>query len=255
MNLNFIIRSPHISEVLVAYGGVHVISLYLMIFYYRATFYDILLGYLCGSVFYSFIEYWFHRVILHRWIFYQAHKFHHDNPIKLSIIATPLLVVQIYETFMMVLLSAIFGSYIAVFIQVGVSISQVIMDFVHLYEHSSYNPYILKVARNYHKLHHQKSNWEMGHGLTTRFWDVVFRTFPENWNVYKRHPIVKYLTVPIPLVDFLLISPFLDHSNDNQSDPMLLKIQWSNYRKDKIMIAMISSIIVGFSPFLLDFLY
>lgn len=67
--LNTFIRSPHVYEVLLAYGTVHIISLYLMIFHYNTDCKTLILSYVCGGFLYTFIEYFFHRVILHHWIF------------------------------------------------------------------------------------------------------------------------------------------------------------------------------------------
>jgi sterol desaturase/sphingolipid hydroxylase (fatty acid hydroxylase superfamily) len=233
-----------------------------MLFYYNVSYFTLFKGYICGSIFYTFLEYWFHRVILHHWIFKTAHKFHHDNPIKLKIITTPLLVVQLYEICMMFVISLLFDSYTAVFIQVGVSISQIIMGFVHLYEHSVYNPWYLRVARNYHKLHHHKDNWEIGHGLTTKFWDVIFGTFPDgkhsdnskSWDLYDKYWYIKYITIPIPLLDFIILTPLLTYTPDTLDTSKLLKINWLDFKYSKVLIALLSSIFVGFSPFLISIL-
>ena len=79
------------------------------------------------------------------------------------------------------------------------------------------NPWFLKAARNWHKLHHHKQNWDIGHGLTTRFWDMIFGTYPDGnvrgtvtWKLYEKYPWSKYLSVPLPLLDFLLIHPLLE---------------------------------------------
>ena len=253
-----IIRSPHMLEVLVAYGGVHLISLYLMLFHYKTSWTLLICAYLAGGSFYTFIEYWFHRTILHEWIFKEAHQNHHLIPIKLKIIATPLLVVQLYEIFMMCCIAFLFGTYWAVFIQVGVSISQVIMDYVHLFEHTSFNPWFLWVARDYHKLHHHKDNWDLGHGLTTRFWDIVFRTYPDQdgfqkWGLSERYWIFKYIGIPLPLVDFILLTPFLNKPNYTTTD--LPSVDWLDYKLDKMLIAAISAIAVGFSPYYVNLIF
>ena len=247
--LNKLIRSPHVLEVLVGYGTVHLITLYLY-YIYQYTLTDYIIGYIAGGILYTFIEYWFHRVILHNFLFKKAHIHHHNNPVKLKIIAVPLIPVQIYECCLMILLSLI-SIKTAVMCQLGISISQIIMDYVHLFEHSAYNPWYLKVARNWHKLHHIKTNWEVGHGLTSRFWDVVFNTYPDGrhntviWNLYQKYPFTKYLTIPIPLLDFILLQPFIEAEtvSSQLTLPTISDCKWGN-----LLISLISGIIVGLSP-------
>ena len=96
-NFKSIIRSPHIFEVLVAYGIVHLFSIYQIFFVFNEGFNTYILGLLLGGIMYTFIEYWFHRVFLH-WmpeVMRRAHDNHHKNPTKLKIICTPLIPVQI----------------------------------------------------------------------------------------------------------------------------------------------------------------
>ena len=152
-----------------------------------------------------------------------------------------------YEIFLMMLIS-IYDYKLAILLQLGISISQIIMDYVHVFEHSKFNPWFLKVARNYHKLHHNKSNWELGHGLTSRFWDLVFQTYPDNWAVQQKYPFSKYLTVPIPLLDFLLLQPLLEDENLHDNSSLILP-SFSDVKINNLVIAFISGIIVGYSPF------
>lgn len=250
------IRSPHLLEVLFAYGTVHLITL---CFFYQNGYssLDYMTGYIGGGVIYTFIEYWFHRVILHRIIFKTAHIHHHNNPVKLKIIATPLLPVQLYEFCLMLFLSS-FNTKLAVVCQLGISISQIIMDYLHLFIHSKYNPWFLNCARHWHKHHHNKLNWDLGHGLTTRFWDVVFRTYPDEtnttlvWSVHARYPFTKYITIPLPLIDFLLIHPFVPKDDINSNDFTMPTMQ--DCKISNLIIATLSGIIVGLSPFVYYFL-
>ena len=63
-----IIRSPHILEPLFAYGEVHLISIFAL-YMYSANLYTMLIEYVRGLLYggcvYTFIEYWFHRYLLH----------------------------------------------------------------------------------------------------------------------------------------------------------------------------------------------
>lgn len=157
----------------------------------------------------------------------------------------------------MVFLSVIFGNYTAVFFQVGISISQIIMDLLHICEHSRFNPWYFQVARNYHKLHHHIRNYEVGHGLTCRFWDTFFNTYPDGsesgtitWELHEKYPITKYISLPLPLIDFILITPFFKLSNNSAKN--FPKLELDNYKISKLIIAVASGIIVGYSPFIIN---
>lgn len=259
-----LIRSPHIIEVFIGYGIVHIISILTLFYYYNKGFNEYLMGLLIGGSFYTFIEYWFHRILLHLSpaVMKKAHDNHHKNPTKLKIICTPLLPVQIYEIIMMLLISYLFGTYYAVLIQTGVSVSQIIMDFTHLFEHSLWRPFILRSARSYHMLHHKKCNHNIGFGLTSCFWDFIFGTLPTPdktskiegaiaWNPFIEKNWLKYIQVPLPLIGFILYTPFVKKTSlDKKSDFNKLKMpEIGNLKYINCLIALLSGIIVSISPF------
>ena len=268
--LKFIIRSPHLLEVLVAYGGVHIFSIYHLISF-GGGLYDYLFGLFIGGILYTFIEYWFHRVFLH-WMpdaMKKAHDNHHKNPTKLKIICTPLIPVQLYETITMITISYFFSPYIAVLLQTGISISQITMDFVHLFEHSRWRPLFLKSARSYHMLHHKPTNHHMGFGLTSCFWDYVFNTLPDPvtiekkggkiipWEPFEKYPILRFFQIPLPLLSFIIYTPFLKNKLINSKGnisklnmPKLEDIKWK-----KVFIGLLSGIWVSFTPFILSYIF
>ena len=263
-----LIRSPHILEVILAYGGVHLISIYFLIFHFNQSILQYFYGLVIGGFIYTFIEYWFHRYLLHVSILKKAHDNHHKNPTKLKIIATPLLPVQIYEIIIMVTISYFFGCYFANLCQIGISISQVIMDYVHYFEHSSYNPWFLISARSFHKLHHRISNHDLGFGLTCTFWDYIFGTLPDKntckkinlnindneknkkaviWEPFNKYPYLKILQMPLPMISYLLWTPWV--KTKKNIDSSIKPITFENLKIENIIIALISAIIVGVSPF------
>lgn len=253
-----LIRSPHILEVPLAYGTVHIISIALLLMYFRESLWYYPVGLLLGGFLYTFIEYWFHRTILHKWIFHVSHKNHHDFPTKLRIIATPLLPVQIYEFVIMILLSVFFGSFVGNLFQIGISISQITMDLAHLFEHSSWQPWFLRVARDYHLLHHKQSNWETGHGLTSKFWDYIYGTLPDGsqpntitWHVYEKYPILRHINIPLPLIDFMIFTPLVATKQTNDIGTLMLPTVM-DAKIGKCAIAFISGIIVGIAPILCE---
>jgi sterol desaturase/sphingolipid hydroxylase (fatty acid hydroxylase superfamily) len=258
--LKFIIRSPHLLEVLVAYGGVHIFSIYHLISF-GGGLYDYLFGLFIGGILYTFIEYWFHRYLLHTTFLKSAHQNHHRNPIKLKIIATPLIPVQIYE-FIIIISISIISSYWANMFQIGISVSQIIMDYVHYLEHSCYNPWFLTTAKSYHKLHHSKFNYNNGFGLTCPFWDTIFNTsvMPIKkektiskkytpWKLYIDYPFLYYTQIPLPMINFILWTPFMNKSPNDKSAPMP---NLKDVKPIKLLIALLSSIVVGNAPIFLD---
>ena len=258
MKLKNLVRSPHIIEVLFAYGGVHLISIYLLFSRFNGGLTEYLYGLALGGFIYTFIEYWFHRYLLHVSFLKKAHDNHHARPTKLKIIATPLLPVQVYECLVMVLIAYFFGSYLANLAQIGISISQVIMDYVHFFEHSAYQPWFLASARSYHKLHHRKSNHDFGFGLTCPFWDFVFDTLPNKknqekhqlvaWEPFTKYSFLEYIQIPLPMITFLLWTPFVK-KNKNTSSNMKWPT-WDNLYLSNLVIASLSALVVGFSPLL-----
>ena len=80
-------------------------------------------------------------------------------------------------------------------------------------------------GKSYHLFHHfgsglasthnsegadAHSHTEQGFGLTTPFWDFIFGTFPRNWPLYQRHPLLcTLLLLPFPLVTFVLWALFI----------------------------------------------
>ena len=259
-----IVRSPHIAEVLISYGGVHCISIYHNFQTFRGSFLTYIIGLIIGSIIYTFIEYWFHRYLLHVSILKKAHDNHHKRPTLLKIIATPLIPVQIYETLIMIIISLFFGSFIANLCQIGISISQVTMDYVHYFEHSAYKPWFLKAARNYHKLHHQVQNHDVGFGLTCPFWDWVFDTLPTQskanrepgikpWTPFVENPRIQNIQVPVPMVSFLCWTPYVEDTSESKSTLKMPSID--GLKIANVIIAAVSAVVVGFSPFYMSYIF
>lgn len=199
------IRSPHLVEVLVSYGMGTVFLVYMCLFQFEMGFLSWLYYAVFGSIIYTFLEYWFHRIILHE-ILDMAHNNHHKWPRNLRIIATPILPVHIYDCVTVVVFVYMLGRPAAYAINCGISVGQIIMDVVHVAFHSHYRPWFLESARSYHLHHHFTPN-NVAHGLTTPFWDMIFGTLPtDSWFYYKRYSWARFLQLPFPLVSFILMA-------------------------------------------------
>lgn len=205
MLLRKIGRSPHLMEVGASYGSGMAFGMYMCLFQFEMGVTAWLLYAILGSIVYTFLEYWFHRIILHE-ILDMAHSNHHRWPRNLRIIATPILPVQLYDCIAVLILMYFLGRPAAYAINCGVAIGQIIMDSVHVAFHSHYRPWYLESARSYH-LHHHFSTEDVAHGLTTPFWDMIFGTMPsDTWFYYKRYPWARYLQLPFPLLSFVLMA-------------------------------------------------
>lgn len=207
-------RSPHLVEVFLSCGAWMVLMACTSVAEYHVSWMNLVLLTLSGTMFYTFIEYWFHRVILHQWL-KMAHDNHHRLPRNLRIIATPILPVQIYGLLTMVVSVYALGRKIAYPINGGVALGQITMDTVHVLFHSDFRPWYLESARSYHLFHHFADE-DVAHGLTTSFWDMVFGTLPDNWYVYKKYPWMRYIQVPFPLVNFIIISLLIGDTTKQQ---------------------------------------
>jgi len=197
------IRSPHLVEVIASYGSVCVLLSYFCLYSFQMSVIKWFSLTCFGVVIYTFLEYIFHRWILHEFLA-NAHNNHHRKPRNLRIIATPILPVQLYDFFVILLLMYFIGREYAYAINCGISFGQCVMDTVHILFHSTFRPWYLESARSYH-LHHHFIREEQAHGLTTSFWDLIFGTFPDTWYYYKQYPWLKWVQLPFPLLTFIII--------------------------------------------------
>lgn len=209
-------RSPHLLEVFLCYGSWALMMAVTCFKYYDLSLLEMACWASFGTALYTFIEYWFHRVILHEWLA-GPHNNHHMKPRNLRIIATPILPVQVYGLMVMILFMYLFGRRISYAINCGIAIGQMTMDTVHVLFHSNWRPWYLESARSYHLFHHFTDE-EFAHGLTTSFWDMVFGTLPSNWYYYKKYPILRYIQLPFPLVNFIIMGALVgDESKSHEA--------------------------------------
>ena len=179
------VRSPHLAEVIISYGSVCLIQSAMCLYLFEMSFLR-WFGYAtAGIVLYTFLEYLFHRWLLHS-VLSKVHLNHHTSPRNLRIIATPILPVQLYDFLVILLLMWVVGREIAYAINCGISFGQCLMDSVHVLFHSSFRPWYLESARSYHT-HHHFIDQEGAHGLTTSFWDTLFGTLPSSWTYYRKY--------------------------------------------------------------------
>ena len=197
------VRSPHLAEVIASYGSVCLLQCYICLFGFQMSVIRWFSWTCIGAIFYTFLEYIFHRWILHEFLS-GPHNNHHQRPRNLRIIATPILPVQLYDFIVILILMGIMGRERAYAINCGISFGQCVMDTVHILFHSTFRPWYLESARSYHSHHHFREE-HVAHGLTTSFWDLIFGTYPEGWHYYKKYPYLKWIQLPFPLLTFIII--------------------------------------------------
>lgn len=143
---------------------------------------------LLGAAAWTLLEYWVHRFVFHRyWIGRRLHQFHHDNPsdpdAERSSLSTPLLAFPIG-----CLLTSAAGPRDGSAIFAGLLLGYLAFIVVHYAVHrwpirpSSW----LYSAKLRHLTHHRFEN--CNYGVTTGFWDNVFRTARRPEHAVKSEP-------------------------------------------------------------------
>ena len=149
-------------------------------FYLDAAIYPLLIGWmlartsitpewfglaLLGFVLFTFLEYWIHRTVLHRWFYQKSHARHHDHPEEYTFIAgVPFLFLTLY----FILPAGLF---------VGFTIAYIwFYSWHHLLHHIDLqdHPHIKRYAR-WHLMHHKYIRCNFG--ITSPVWDRVFGTY------------------------------------------------------------------------------
>jgi 4-hydroxysphinganine ceramide fatty acyl 2-hydroxylase len=147
-----------------------------------------------GSVIWTFVEYLFHRYVLHghfaqgkgvirRFLHERLdplHWDHHKHPFDGSHISGELKdILPLF--FVAAPVSFLFPVYTAPVLLAGVVQSYVAEEWLHYFLHFSNSRFpLFRRLKKYHLYHHSPRGINKGYGITTRFWDGVFNTrFPD----------------------------------------------------------------------------
>ncbi len=135
----------------------------------RAETWVSLIGYGVGFLMWTFVEYWVHR-LFHRGALRRSHWVHHQHPEKL-------IGGTLYSTLVIVLLCLMVCSLPGLApIVSGFLIGYFIFIFLHWsFHHAPRFAYAVPRLQVHHALHHH-FNVERCFGVTTIFWDQIFRT-------------------------------------------------------------------------------
>ncbi|EEQ36550.1 hypothetical protein CLUG_00673 [Clavispora lusitaniae ATCC 42720] len=139
-----------------------------------------------GLFVWTLIEYCMHRFLFHLdgylpnhriffTIHFLLHGVHHYLPMdKYRLVMPPtLFVVLAYPFYRLVF--AVLPYYIACSAFAGGTLGYIMYDVTHYVLHHTRLPKYFHDLKTYHLEHHYK-NYELGFGVTSRFWDVIFNT-------------------------------------------------------------------------------
>lgn len=143
--------------------------------------------FLVGLLFWTFMEYWLHRVVFHWeteqpvfkrfvWI---LHGVHHDWPNdRLRLVFPPGLSIPLAIAFFF-LFTWVFGDVHRYSAFAGLVFGYLAYDMIHYATHhfTSDNP-VFKYLRRYHMAHHFKHE-PVRYGVSSPLWDYVFGTAPK----------------------------------------------------------------------------
>ncbi len=131
-----------------------------------------------GLLTWTFAEYVIHRFVFHRVpIIQQMHQAHHNE--TLALIGTPTLLSCVALLFFVLLpLSYLLGTSLALLVFSGFMFGFLSYNFVHYAVHhlSSGGYHFMKKLKWQHNVHHHGSS-DFNFGVTTALWDHVFRTY------------------------------------------------------------------------------
>lgn len=139
-----------------------------------------------GLFVWTLVEYCMHRFLFHLdgylpehpvalTLHFLLHGVHHYLPMDgYRLVLPPTLFVLLAYPFYK-LVFAIFPFYMACSGFAGGTLGYILYDVIHYVIHHTKLPQFLQDIKTYHLEHHYK-NYEMGFGVTSRFWDVIFET-------------------------------------------------------------------------------
>ncbi|BFZ56204.1 fatty acid alpha-hydroxylase [Savitreella phatthalungensis] len=139
-----------------------------------------------GLAIWTLVEYAMHRFLFHVdeympdhpaacTLHFLLHGVHHYLPMdRLRLVMPPTLFLILATPFWRLAL-ALFPRYYAMAIFSGGILGYVIYDLTHYFLHHKNLPSLWKELKSYHLAHHYQ-NYELGYGVSSKFWDKVFGT-------------------------------------------------------------------------------
>lgn len=146
-----------------------------------------ILLFIAGLLFFTFIEYLMHRYLYHmhpeseqgKKIAYTMHGVHHDYPKDKSRLAMPPVLSLILATVFFVIYRAVMGDYVFGFLA-GFLMGYTAYLGIHYSIHAFKAPKnFLKILWEHHLIHHYQEQ-DRAYGVSSPLWDYVFGTMPKN---------------------------------------------------------------------------
>jgi len=175
----------HIAAPLIIFTVISVVLIYYGIVEkgFQAPF--MILLFFAGLFFFTFIEYLMHRYLYHmhpesekgKKIAYTMHGVHHDYPKDKSRLAMPPVLSLILATVFFIIYRAVMGDYVFGFLA-GFLMGYTAYLGIHYSIHAFKPPKnFLKILWEHHLIHHYRET-DKAFGVSSPFWDFVFRTMP-----------------------------------------------------------------------------
>jgi len=146
---------------------------------------EMILLFLGGLFFFTFVEYIMHRYLYHipatserkKKISYTMHGVHHDYPKDKSRLAMPPLLSLIVATVLFIIYRVFLGDFVFGFLA-GFLIGYAAYLAVHYSVHAFKVPNnFLKILWHHHSIHHYREP-DRAFGVSSPLWDQIFRTMP-----------------------------------------------------------------------------
>lgn len=174
----------HFTVPIIIYLPVIAYLFYLSIAVYYLTALTIAGLFIAGILFWSFTEYLLHRFVFHfpaktdfgKKIHFIFHGVHHDYPSDSKrLVMPPSVSIPLAVVFYFVFL-VIFGQDLMLPFFAGFILGYLFYDITHyaIHHFNMHNKFWLAI-KNHHMLHHYQDEYK-GYGVSTPFWDVIFRT-------------------------------------------------------------------------------
>jgi sterol desaturase/sphingolipid hydroxylase (fatty acid hydroxylase superfamily) len=174
----------HYTVPIIIYLPVIAYLLYLSITTYSLTALTIAGLFLAGIAVWSLTEYLLHRFVFHfpakskfgKKIHFMFHGVHHDYPSDSKrLVMPPSVSIPLAVIFYFIFL-AIFGQVVMLPFFAGFILGYLFYDITHyaIHHFNMHSKFWLAI-KNHHMLHHFQDEYK-GYGVSTPFWDVIFRS-------------------------------------------------------------------------------
>ena len=183
----------HISAPLIIFGGIAAVLLYFGMFEKGFEVPVMVLLFFGGFLFFTLVEYLMHRYLYHipattekrKKLAYTMHGVHHEYPKDKSRLAMPPVLSLLIATILFILYRAMLGDLVFGFLA-GFLIGYAAYLAIHYSVHAFRVPKnFLKILWHHHSIHHYREP-DRAFGVSSPFWDLVFRTMPRKLPLRKK---------------------------------------------------------------------